>query len=372
MILVLLLLCVGFAIVVSQSLIRRFGFKNLTYELASSEQEAFEGDTVTLTETICSRKLLPLPWVKAELTTHSSLLFATKQSAVSEETRFVSSFFCVMPYRKITRHWNVTCTRRGMFTVDHAVIVINDLFGAQELSRRLPEAHAELTVLPGRRQSEMPDVFPRQIMGDIIRRRMLIPDRMCFSGIRPYTDGDPVRDICWSASARTEQPMVRQFQETASPTVTVVLSMESRETDRETVSDTGSFENAVRLCAACLNTAAEMRIPVRLCANTDVNDAPAETPFRSGTDALYPMLRLLAAISYGISGRTTDLLKEIRQKDSSSAIILITVHPAADILLAADRDPAMTVISLRPLSDHEHRPNVRHIALIQEERNPES
>ena len=367
----ILLLCIGFAIVLSQSLIRRFGFRNLTYELAFSEQEVFEGDTVTLTETICSRKLIPLPWVKVELTTHSALLFATRQSAVSEETRFVSSFFCVLPYRKIVRHWKVTCTRRGMFTVSHAVVVLNDLFGAQELSRRMPDAHAELTVLPARRYAETPDAFPQQIMGDIIRRRMLIPDRMCVSGIRPYADGDPVRDICWSASARTEQPMVRQFQETASPTVTVVLSMESRDTDRDIVSDQTAFENAVRLCAACVSTASGLRIPVRLCANTLVNDVPAETPFRAGQDTLYPMLRLLAALPYSISGRTTDLLKEIRQQDSSSAIIVITVHPAAALLQAADRDAAMTVISLRPLSEHEHRPNVRHIALIQE-RNPES
>ena len=371
MILIILLIGICIIIMLSQWLIRHFGFKNLTYELAFSEQEVFEGDTVILTETICSRKLLPLPWVKAELTTHSSLLFATKQSAVSEETRFVSSFFCVMPYRKIVRHWKVTCTKRGMFTVSHAVLVLNDLFGQQEYSRLMPDASAALTVLPGRRSAGIPDAFPQQIMGDIIRRRMLIPDRMCVSGIRPYTDGDPVRDICWSASARTEQPMVRQFQETASPTVTAALMMESRETDRDTVSDTASFENAVRLCAACLCTAAAMRIPVRLRANTEVGNAPAETPFRSGSDALFPMLRMLAALPYTISGRCTDMLREIRQEDSSSAIVLVTVHPTAEILLAADRDPALTVISLRPLSDHEIRPNVRHIPLI-EERNPES
>ena len=65
MILILLLLCVAAAALLPHVLLRKFGYKNLTYTLAFSETEVSEGDTVTLTETICSRKPLPLPWVKA-------------------------------------------------------------------------------------------------------------------------------------------------------------------------------------------------------------------------------------------------------------------------------------------------------------------
>ena len=107
MILILLLLLIGAVVLCTQLLIRRFGFSELTYSLAFSVPEATEGDTVTLTETICSRKPIPLPWVKAELTTHASLLIASEQSAVSEDTRFISSFFCLFPYRKIERRWKV-------------------------------------------------------------------------------------------------------------------------------------------------------------------------------------------------------------------------------------------------------------------------
>ncbi|MBR5722744.1 MAG: DUF58 domain-containing protein [Oscillospiraceae bacterium] len=366
MILVILLLCILGVLMLSQALIQRFGYKNLTYELSFSEKEVFEGDTVTLTETICSRKPLPLPWVKAELTTQSALLFASKQSTVSEDTRFVSSYFTLLPYRRIERHWNVTCTQRGMYTVSHAVIVLSDLFGAPELSHPMPEAHAELTVLPARRHTSVPEAFPQQLMGDVIRRRMLIPDRIAVSGIRPYADGDPVRDICWSASARTEQPMVRQFQETASPTAAILLNMQTRETDRDTASDRPALENCIRLCAACINAAAQMRIPVRFCANTTVNGAAAETPFRSGNDALYPVLRLLAALPATVSGRCESMIKAVRQQNSNAAIILITVQPTEALIQLADRDPALTVISLKPLRDREIRPNIRHINLIQE------
>ena len=262
MILIILLLCVGGILMLSHSLIRRFGYRNLTYKLAFSENEVFEGETVTLTETICSRKPIPLPWVKVELTTHSSLLFATKQSAISEDTRFVSSFFFLFPYRRIERHWKVTCTQRGMFTVSHAVIVLSDLFGAAEMSRPFPDAYAELTVLPARRHTSIPDAFPQQLMGDVIRRRMLIPDRFAVSGIRQYADGDPVRDICWSASARTDIPMVWQFQETASPTAVIALNLETRESDRDCTNTSGEAWQECRYASPNRHEPANSSTPI--------------------------------------------------------------------------------------------------------------
>ena len=363
MILILLLLCVGLLILIPQLLMQRFGYRALSYSIAFSQPEAQEGDTITLTETICSRKLLPLPWVKAELTTHASLVFAASQSATSEDTRFMSSYFCLFPYRKIERHWKVTCTKRGVFTVSHAVIVLSDLFGVREISRPFPDATAELTVLPACRKIALPETFPQQLMGDIIRRRSLIPDRFAVSGIRPYADGDPVRDICWSASARTELPMVWQYQETAMPSLTVLLNMETRETDRLTASDHAALENEIRLCAACLHAAHAQRMPVRFCANTEIGGMPAETGFRSGSGALLQTLRMLAAIPDTITMRCEKMLTQIRRQDSAAALLLITAQPTAAIMQTADRDPLLTVISLRPLRDSEHRPNVRHIPI---------
>ena len=107
MILVLLLLCVAFAAFLPHVLLRKFGYKNLTYTLEFSEPEVSEGGTVTLIETICSRKPLPLPWVKAELTTDVSLQFSEHATGeVTGDTRFLSSCFSLMPYRQFVRRRN--------------------------------------------------------------------------------------------------------------------------------------------------------------------------------------------------------------------------------------------------------------------------
>lgn len=363
MILVLLLLSIGLAVWITQQLIERFGFKNLTYTLAFSADEVTEGDQVELIETIVSRKPIPLPWVKAELTTDSSLVFASGQSSVSEETRFVSSCFCLFPYKKIERHWRVTCTKRGMFTVSHAVLVISDLFGTSEWSNPLPEVIAALTVLPAVRRLDALTELPHQFSGEIIRRRSIIPDRFAICGIRPYADGDAVRDICWTASARSEQPAVWQYQETAAPEITVMLNLETRETDRDRISDRALFEDAVRLCAALLGNAERMRLPVRMLANTVIGNTPAESKVSAGADGLRHLLRMLAALPDTITCKFTKMLRRFLAANQNSAVIVVTAFVSAELMQLAAADPRITVLSLKPLRDAVHPVNVRHINL---------
>ena len=359
-----LLICIGAVILGIQLLTRFFGFRNLTYSLAFSADEATEGDTVTLTETICSRKPLPLPWVKAELTTQSALRFASGQSTVAEDTRFVSSYFSLRPYRKIERHWRVVCTQRGQFSVSHAVLVISDLFGTMELSELFPDAEARLTVLPAVRKLTEITEPPQQLTGDLFRKRPLIPDRFAIAGIREYQNGDAVRDIAWTASARSEPPMVWQYQETAFPAVTVLLNLETRDTDRDTISNLPAFENCVRLCAAVLGEADRLRIPVRLCANAAIDGAPAETRLSAG--GLHRMLRMLAEIPDAIACRFSETAQRACDADRQSSLIVITALPTADILHLAASEPRATILTLRAMPHHLQYPNIRLIKLHSE------
>lgn len=365
MMLVLLLIMIGLVIWITQQMIERFGFRNLTYSLRFSADEATEGDTVELIETIISRKPIPLPWVKAELTTHSALQFASACSSVSEETRFVSSYFCLFPYKKIERRWHVTCTKRGLFTVSHVVLVISDLFGTAEWSNPLPDVSANLIVLPAVHPLDELTDLPQKFGGDILRQRTIIPDRFAICGIREYADGDSVRDISWAASARTVDPMVWQFQETASPELTIMLNLETRATDRDLVSDRVLYEDAIRLCAGLLGTAVQMHMPVKLIANTEIEGCPVDSRSGCGRQGLLHLLRLLAALPDNISCKFTRMLRRTLAANQHSVVIVLTPYVSEELSQIA-AETGILILSLKAPDFPVLRGNIRHIKLLKE------
>ena len=156
--------------------------------------------------------------------------------------------------------------------------------------------------------------------------------------------------------------MVWQYQETAAPSLTVLLNCASRETDRDQVSDRGAYEDAIRVCAAYLCTAARARIPVRFCANTQIAGQPAETAFCTGENGVLRMQRLLAALPATVSGKFIRLLRRVCAEDSAAAIVAVTVCADAGLLEIAAGEPRLTVLTLRAPAKPVSLPNVQRVS----------
>ncbi len=362
MLYVLLLLLIAAAFLMMHILVKRFGFANLEYSLRFSENEVTEGDMVTLIETVCSRKALPVPWLKVEMTTNAALEFAKMQSAVSGRTRFISSFFSLRPYRRIERRWQVQCTKRGVFAVSHVILVVSDLFGTIEQLLALPDVSAAITVLPKPVDFSFVADDPRSILGDIQLRRYLMPDRMAMDGLRPYADGDPVRDICYSASARSIEPMVYRFCDTTQPTVTILLNLMTKEYDRDLVTDMTALEQEIKLCATLLLKLRDLRIPVRLCANTRIDGLLLDTPAASGDAHIHHLLQLLAAVPDTIDERFTNLVSRVCHREPTALLWAVTAHIDDDLLRLVDAEPRLQVITVRRLHNIENRINLHSAA----------
>ena len=145
---ILVLFLIMLFIVVLQALIfKKLSFTKLHYHCGFSTDEAFEGDTIELVETIYNRKWLTLPWFKSELTTSKWLDFAGSQSSVTYDTRFVPSFFLVKGHKKVVRRWKVNCTKRGVYGIRTVMLVSTDLLGRQTVSKPV-EVDSNVMVLP--------------------------------------------------------------------------------------------------------------------------------------------------------------------------------------------------------------------------------
>lgn len=300
--------------------------KRLTYECQFSTDEAFEGDEIELVETVTNNKWLPIPWAKTEITTSKWLDYAGSQSVVTDQTRFVPSFFVLKSHHRIVRRWKVKCLRRGVFGVGKITIVATDLFGRESLS--MPVAvRAEVTVLPKPLDSETVSLTPSGLNGETVVRRRLITDPFYVSGVREYTRFDSANRIHWPATARAGKMMVRNNDCTSDQTVAVILNMQTRRDEARARHDEEDIEQGIRASAACLAQAAEQGIPMRLLANGGMpGKAPTVTRQGSGENFFFDELRVLARMENEKSENLMPFLASLSRETLATDVYLITAY----------------------------------------------
>jgi len=328
---VLILLCV---VMIAQNLLyRKLAFAGVSYSCRFSTNEAAEGDEITLVEEIVNNKLLPLPWLKAEITTSRFLEFAGSQSLVTEDTRFVPSFFMMRSYQKVTRTWKVKCLKRGVYGMNRIVLVATDLLGNVNASKVMVFDQT-LTVLP--RPVDLTADFPTHLRmtGDHIVKRHLIADPFMIAGVREYTDRDSMNRIHWPASARTGQLMVHNNEYTADQSIAMILNMQSRAYEGSSTMDRDKIEDAIHVCAGYLDDTLRSGIPVSLYSNgcATGSDETVLSPEYWGREHVLELLRTLARLDYRYADTFHNFLETTCRDTKASDIVLITAFLSEEIL----------------------------------------
>ncbi|MCI8622773.1 MAG: DUF58 domain-containing protein [Provencibacterium sp.] len=322
------LLVIAAAIVYGQNfLFSHFALKRLEYRCSLSASEAVEGDEIELIETIENRRWLPAPWLKSEITTSRWLDFAGSQSAVTDETRFVPSFFMVRGYQRVERRWKVRCLKRGEYRIEKITLVSTDLFGNLSISKPV-EADAHLLVLP-RPSGPLPDLLsPRYLQGDRAAPRHLLPDPFFRTGAREWDDRDPSGRIHWGATAKTGRLMVYENEYTSRQNLGVILNMQSRPFENAGVIDREKIEEAIRLCAAAFEKALLSLFPLRFFTNANTTEGyePTITAENWGEDYTDSLMRTLAYLQNRSTESFPAFLNRLSGRMMVSDVLIITAY----------------------------------------------
>ncbi len=265
-------------------LLGRYALRAVAYERSFSRLKAWEGETVEMIETLENRKWLPVCWLRVESRMPPELSFGEQDNLDIAEERYHRSFFFLGPYQRVVRRHTVKLRARGFFDLSSVALTSGDLFGLRTVSRSI-DLDLRMTVFPK-------PVLPREIdapstrfMGDIIVKRFIVPDLFLVQGIRPWRDGDSMRDIHWGASAKTGEIKVKQRDFTASPKLLVLLNIQTTEDlwGELNTRDLARVEDAVRVCAGILLTALDRGVETGFGSNGEMKTA------REKTILLWPM-----------------------------------------------------------------------------------
>ena len=305
----LILLAVLLALYALQAaLLRYIGLRHLTCSRAFSKPAYFEGEEGELVEIVRNDRAMIIPWLRIESGISPHIRFGRQENLHISDTAHTCSLFTLMPYQQIRRRHRVSFLRRGAYNLGSASLTVGDLLGLCEMHR---EQAMDVPVLVYPRLLDdraMPQPLTR-MLSEAVARRQLLSDPFLFRGIRPYQAGDPVRDIHWSATARTGQAQLRLHDPSAKSQLLVVLNMERTSAqwgERLMDYEQAEIEHEVSMAATLCMQALDQGLCAGFCANMPIGNSSESayvapqggTPAREALLASFAQLRLVRTLSF--------------------------------------------------------------------------
>ena len=315
---------------------QRYGMYHVSYQSHFLEKEKTEGETVQFIEVVENRKILPIPWLKAELTVSKWLDFPGENSVVTGDSRFVTGFFSVQGNAKVSRVWDISCKKRGIYEVEHVVLVTSDLMGIIRLSIPVSNKREVLTVLP-KRYTRVGLILPKlfqQYWGDQTVRISNQTDASLSAGLREYMIGDALNRIHWKASLHAGKWLIRQEEPLGQKTMTVILVLKTySESSGNMVSDWELIEHTIRVCAQCLWEMCQSGWNLRLCVGEEsTKKLPYETQYGGGFGMYHQMLNLLAQLKLKDPVSMVKLLRYSSPNNPNESCLLVTPYTDMNVL----------------------------------------
>ena len=209
-----------------------FALSRVTHEHQLSSEKAFFGDIVTVEVSVTNRKMLPLPVVEVGLEAPEELrvIRGSVIPAATDPFRInLSSFLSMGWYHKITRRYQIECSKRGYYTFGPSSIKVRDPFGFtnQEAENNKTDT---LLVYPRILSLKELGLPATEILGERRIRRQLFEDPLRIVSSRDYVQGDPLNRIHWKATARRGELQTRVLESTTTPNLVIFLDVNTMET----------------------------------------------------------------------------------------------------------------------------------------------
>lgn len=220
-VLVLLLLCM----VLTLKFYEIYWKKGLSTQVRFDCSQLSEGESCHIEEKVENRKWLPLPALNVKFQLDRSVTYKQKENTSKTDKQYRSDCLSMMPYQRVTRTFDVTFEKRGLFEIGKVNLVAVDLFFTEMLVTDV-ENESWIYVFPKRSDLYQVKAEFDTILGEMITNRFLFEDPFAFKGIRAYAPTDPMKRINWKSSAKTGDLKVNQFYDTSSQQVTIFLNLD--------------------------------------------------------------------------------------------------------------------------------------------------
>lgn len=151
------------------------------------------------------------------------------------------------PRQSVTRAIPLTIHARGRYVLREFQLYTGDFLGLHEEMKTCGRFN-EVVVAPREVHVEGLTELFGGFLGDVSVNRFILEDPVLTLGYREYTGREPMKAISWTQSARTGGLMVKKYDYTLEPTVSVVLNVDAGQPGQEELVET-CFSLARTVCS---------------------------------------------------------------------------------------------------------------------------
>lgn len=312
------------------------GLRNLVVKSHFIPKRVFAGDNVSFIVVVENNKLLPavINW-KIKLPDY----IRGQDSVISDENNSLSFAAVLKWHEKREVIFDLEVSKRGYYQLDYPHLVSSDGIGISNIEVVIEE-NIPLIVYPHILPIDNYGIKPRDLIGEKIDKRYILPDPIMIMGLREYSSDMPAYLIDWKASAKQDVLMAKLIEPSADYKICITIDVDSLLSLEE---GEVIFERALSIAASIAVWADAEKIPIGLLINITQKglQGPIVVPVNSGNNHILLLLEKLARAEYQILGSWEELFHQCKQ-DMPWGTTLIVIR--ADYVYIPDT----VVIPARP------------------------
>jgi len=234
-----------------------------------------------------------------------------------------NSSIYLMARSRLQRKLKLTFNKRGRYVFRGATLHGGDFLGLSEKRKKF-ELSRELIVYPKLIDAPQINEIMGGFLGDISVRRFIMEDPILTVGTREYTGREPLKQMSWKHTARTNQMMVKQFDYTTEMVVTVFLDISAVKGKTLTPQQ---FENCFSLARTVCQYLEQKKIPFEFVSNATIegiNNDEQRLLKGLGKAHLRSILERLGRAGYGTRESYESVIDKLalNQEQNRSTVII--------------------------------------------------
>ena len=309
----------------------------LQYDTYPSKPSVDPGEGFEVVSVIENPRRLPMSYLELHEALPQEMALALEGDDVqlvsggrsyAAHKELVSRLF-LPPRRRVERRVKASLPRRGRYLLCGATVICGDFLGLKTEEKRF-NRYAEIVVVPTSAQNAPELRTLGGFLGDVSVRRFTMEDPVLTLGFREYTGREPMRAISWVQTARAGKLMVKLYDHTLEPMITVLLSVDCGP-DRAIPQ---RVERCFSLARSVCEALERQKIPYAFMTNAAAMYAMgfwSAVPEGLGPDHLRGILEGLGRATLSCRKPLSTLLEQAeRAAERGRSHILITPIPADD------------------------------------------